>query len=101
MPIIFLEDLVMNKTELINLLSKKTDLPKNKCNLFLSQFKEIILEVCSKGDEVNVRNFGKFVLQERKPRKFLNPQTKRYYICQSKKMINFKAFDNFKYALNN
>ena len=90
----------MNKTELIELMSKRTNLPKNKCDLFLNEFKSAILEVCSKGDEINLRNFGKFSMQEKRARKFLNPQTKRYYICQAKKIINFKGYKNFKNAVN-
>ena len=87
----------MNKTEFVSLLSKRTNLPKIKCELFLDKFRETILEVCCKGEEISLRNFGKFSLQERKARKFLNPQTKRYYICQPKKMISFKGFKNFVY----
>jgi DNA-binding protein HU-beta len=96
---IFVE-VVMNKTELVTMMSKKTQLPKTKCELFLNEFKQVILEVCSKGDDVNLRNFGKFSMQEKRARKFLNPQTKKYYICKAKKMINFKGYRNFKYAVN-
>ncbi len=87
----------MNKTEFVSLMAKKTNLSKAKCDLFLSQFKDAILEVCCKGEEISLRNFGKFSLQEKGARKFLNPQTKRYYICAPKKMIAFKGFKNFKY----
>lgn len=90
----------MNKAELVDTMAKKTQLPKTKCSLFLDEFKKVILEVCSKGDDVNLRNFGKFSMQEKKARKFLNPQTKRYYICQAKKIINFKGYRNFKNAVN-
>ncbi len=90
----------MNKTELVTMMSKKTQLPKTKCELFLNEFKQVILEVCSKGDDVNLRNFGKFSMQEKRARRFLNPQTKKYYICKAKKMINFKGYRNFKYAVN-
>lgn len=96
---IFVE-VVMNKTELVTMMSKKTQLPKTKCELFLNEFKQVILEVCSKGDDVNLRNFGKFSMQEKGERRFLNPQTKKYYICKAKKMINFKGYRNFKYAVN-
>ena len=89
----------MNKTEFVSLMSRRTNLSKNKCDLFLSEFKEAILEVCCKGEDINLRNFGKFSLQEKKARKFLNPQTKRYYIAAPKKMISFKAFKNFKYSV--
>ena len=90
----------MNKTELVELMSKKTNLPKKKCDLFFNEFKSAILEVCSKGEQINLRNFGKFSLQEKGARKFLNPQTKRYYVCAPKKIIDFKGYRNFKNALN-
>lgn len=96
---IFVE-VVMNKTELVTMMSKKTQIPKTKCELFLNEFKQVILEVCSKGDDVNLRNFGKFSMQEKRARRFLNPQTKKYYICKAKKMINFKGYRNFKYAVS-
>lgn len=86
----------MNKAEFVELISKKTDLPKSKCNLFLNEFKALILEVCSKGEQINLRNFGRFSMQEKGARRFLNPQTKRYYICAPKKVIDFKGYRNFK-----
>ena len=96
---IFVE-VVMNKTELVTMMSKKTQIPKTKCELFLNEFKQVILEVCSKGEDVNLRNFGKFSMQEKRARRFLNPQTKKYYICKAKKMIHFKGYRNFKYAVS-
>ena len=90
----------MNKTEFVEVMSKKTKLSKNKCDLFLNEFKALILEVCSKGEHINFRNFGKFSMEETKARKFLNPQTMRYYVCAPKKLIAFKSYKNFKYAVN-
>lgn len=90
----------MNKAELVEMISKRTKIPKSKCDLFLNEFKSAILEVCLKGGDVSIRNFGRFSMQERKARKYLNPQTKRYYICKPKKLINFKCYNNFKYAVS-
>lgn len=87
----------MNKNELCTLLSKRTNLSKAKCDEFLSTFKQTILEVCCKGEEVSLRNFGKFSLQERKARKFINPLTKRFYMSSPKKFVAFKGFKNFTY----
>lgn len=90
----------MNKAEFVGLMAKKMEMPKTKCNMFLDEFKHLILEVCSKGEQINLRNFGKFSLLEKRARRFLNPQTKRYYICAPKKVIDFKAYNNFKNAIN-
>lgn len=89
----------MNKSEVMSMLSKKTNLSKTKCEKVIDEFKTLILECCQKGEEISLRNFGKFKMQESKPRKFLNPQTKRYYICQPKKFISFKGYKNFKYSV--
>lgn len=89
----------MNKAELVDFLSNKTQMPKRKCDAFLNEFKSAILEVCSKGGRINIRNFGKFEMQERKSRKIINPQTKRFYFCKPRKIINFKGYDNFRYAI--
>ena len=72
----------MNKSELVDFLSNRTQLPKKKCDTFLNEFKVAILEVCSKGGQINIRNFGKFEMQERKARRIINPQTKRFYFCR-------------------
>ncbi len=84
---------------MLSVLAKKTELSKNKCEKVIDEFKKLILEVCEKGDELCLRNFGKFRLEEKKERRFLNPQTKRYYMTKPKKVINFRGYKNFKYAV--
>lgn len=84
---------------MLEVLSKKTALSKNKCERVFDEFKKLILEVCEKGEEINLRNFGKFSLVEKKARKFLNPQTKRLYFSKPKKVVTFSAYKNFKYAI--
>lgn len=89
----------MNKQEMLSVLSKKTEISKTKCEKVIDEFKKLILNVCGKGEELNLRNFGKFSLIEKKERRFLNPQTKRYYMSKPKKIIAFKGYKNFKYAV--
>ncbi len=89
----------MNRTEFVEILAKKTKLSKSKCDQFLNTFKDSILDVCSKGEEVTIRNFGKFCLQEKGERKYRNPQTKRIYVSKPKKFIAFKGFKSFKYGV--
>lgn len=89
----------MNKQEMISVLSKKTAISKEKCEKVIDEFKNLILEVCKKGEEVSLRNFGKFKMQQTKERRMINPQTNRFYVCPPKKMIAFKGYKNFKYLL--
>ncbi len=85
----------MNKQEFVALLAKRTEMSKSKCDLFLSTFKDAVFEVCNKGGEVVLRDFGKFSMKERKARKYLNPQTKRYYMASPRRIIAFKGFGKF------
>ena len=89
----------MNKTEFINLLSKRVELSKSKCEKVLDEIQHSIIEVLNKGDEVSIRNFGKFKVVERKERKCINPVTKRFYVAKPKKITVFQGFKNFKYCL--
>ena len=43
----------MNKQEMISVLSKKTEVSKEKCERVIDEFKNLILEVCKKGEEIN------------------------------------------------
>ena len=88
----------MNKQEMLTVLAKKTSLPKTKCEKVIDEFKNLILDVCGKGEELSLRNFGAFKMFETKERRYLNPQTKRYYVCKPKKVNQFKGYKNFKYA---
>ena len=89
----------MNKTEFINILAKRAEISKSKCEKVLSEMQNTITEVLKKGDEVSIRNFGKFQVVERKERKCVNPVTKRFYMSKPKKITVFKGYKNFKYCL--
>lgn len=88
----------MNKQEVMTVLAKRTNLSKRNCEKVFDEFKNLILEACKKGEEICLRNFGSFKMLETKERRFMNPQTKRYYVCKPKKVIQFKGYKNFKYA---
>lgn len=90
----------MNKSEFIAELAKSSNLSKANCEKVVENIKRIISQACCQGEAVCIRNFGKFFMQERKARKCINPQTKRYYICQPKKIIAFKGYKNFKYKIS-
>ncbi|MBQ7327552.1 MAG: HU family DNA-binding protein [Clostridia bacterium] len=90
----------MNKCELVELLAKRTGFSKVCCLKVLEAAKETIVEVCSKGGQISVKNFGKFVLKERKSCRYFNPQIQRFCTSVAKKVIEFQGFDAFKYALD-
>ena len=84
----------MNKKDFVYLVSKNSKIPFDVCEKVLSFAKSTILQVCLKGENITLRGFGKFQVKNRDSRNFVNPQTKRYYLFKSKRIVYFKGVDN-------
>jgi DNA-binding protein HU-beta len=66
----------MNKTELVETIAQRTDLPKKDVQAVLDQFESIAGDVVAKGDDtLTIPGFLKFEQTFRKARKARNPQT--------------------------
>ena len=79
----------MNKTDFLKHLSNQTQESSQVCQKILNHTRKLINEVCFKGEEVRFRDFGKFFLKERPPRRTFNPQTGRYYYSKNKVFVDF------------
>lgn len=86
----------MNKTELIELVAKKASMSKAKVCLVFEELKNTIVDGLNKGEEISIKNFGKFKVVETKQRRCVNPITKRVYLAKPKKVTVFKSYKNFK-----
>jgi DNA-binding protein HU-beta len=64
----------MNKAELTEVLSKKTNSTKVDCETWLNSFTEIVSHEMKKG-EVRLSGFGTFTSAKRAARNGVNPQT--------------------------
>lgn len=66
----------MNKTELVETIAQRTDLPKSSVQAVLDTFEEIAGDVVAKGKEaLTIPGFLKFEQTKRSARKGRNPQT--------------------------
>lgn len=86
----------MNKTEFINAISKRIDLPKKHIEACLHAFTEIVKEEVAKETKVQLIGFGTFEARERKARTGKNPQTGKDIKIPAKKTPAFKAGLAFK-----
>lgn len=66
----------MNKGELINAISEKTQVSKKTAEVSLNTLTEIISEELKKGGKIQLVGFGTFETRKRAARKGRNPQTK-------------------------
>ncbi len=67
----------MNKTELIEAIAQRADVPKSQAQKHFDAFEEVVTEALKSGEEVQVTGFGKFYVREQKARDGRNPRTGR------------------------
>ena len=89
----------MNMTELVEKVAENCELP----NVALKSVKHVIEEALAeivaqlqKGEKVNLRNFGSFVVVTSGPRKTRNPRTGETLMVESRKRVKFKPSSSMK-----
>lgn len=90
----------MNKTDLINAISKKTGLKKKDAEAALAAALEAITDTMKKGEKVQLIGFGTFEAKKRNARTAVNPRTKETVKVPASKAPSFKAGKALKDALN-
>ena len=80
----------MDKKELTEIISKKTGISKRDAEESLTVVLEEITKQLSNGGEVVFTGFGKFVVNKRKERMGVNPQTKEKIKIPATKVPKFK-----------
>ncbi|GAB4188755.1 MAG: HU family DNA-binding protein [Calditrichia bacterium] len=86
----------MNRKELIDLLSEKTNTSKKAADDFLRAFTEAVVDELKKGGTVSLVGFGTFKVVQRKERKGKNPQTGAEMIIPARRSPVFKFSKNLK-----
>ena len=81
----------MNKSDLIEKVSKQTGLAKSKTNDVINSVMESIQQSLSKGKKVTLVGFGTFDVAKRKARKGRNPKTGQVINIAAKKVARFRA----------
>jgi DNA-binding protein HU-beta len=89
----------MNKTELINQISEKADLPKVSAGKALEAFLELVTLSLQEGDPVVLAGFGAFTIKPRAARLGRNPSTGETIKIKATKVVGFKAGKALKEAV--
>ena len=90
----------MNKTDLIDAIAAKADLPKNKAEAALKATIESIEEALKKDEKVVLVGFGTFSVKERAARTGRNPSTGKTIKIAASKAPAFKAGKELKDKVN-
>ncbi|WP_150271042.1 HU family DNA-binding protein [Paenibacillus tepidiphilus] len=80
----------MNKSDLINVVTEATELPKKDATKAVDAVFEAISSALQNGDKVQLVGFGNFEVRERSARKGRNPQTGEEIEIPSSKVPAFK-----------
>lgn len=86
----------MNKAQLIEKVSQRTNLTKTQSEVFLDATLEIIQKAVAKGDEVKLVGFGTFSRLNRKTRSGRNPKTGAPVTIPGAMVPRFKPGKDFK-----
>ena len=91
----------MNKTELIDIVAKKSGMTKVETEFLLTTTLEIIVETVAKGERVTLVGFGSFEARERKARYGRNPQSGEKLYIPSARIPTFSVGNFFKNKVSN
>jgi DNA-binding protein HU-beta len=86
----------VNKTELIETIAKRAEVPKSQAQKHFDAFEEVVTSALKGGDEVQITGFGKFYVREQKARDGRNPQTGEKMRIPAGKVPTFSAGNSLK-----
>ncbi len=90
----------MNKSELIDAIATKADLPKASAGRALDALIDAVSEALQQGDSVSLVGFGTFSVKDRAERQGRNPKTNEPITIKAARVPSFKAGKGLKDAVN-
>ena len=92
--------MIMNKTQLIDVVATKTGLKKKDAEAAVNAVNEAIAEALAAGDKVQLIGFGTYEVKERAAREGRNPKTGETITIAASKAPVFSAGKALKDAVN-
>jgi integration host factor subunit alpha len=92
--------MTLKKTDIISTLHEQTGIPKSQCGETLDCLVDLITNSLADGEEIQIRGFGTFKVEEKKERKGRNPATGEEIIIPERKRVAFKYSNKLKERLN-
>ena len=88
----------MTKSELVAAIAEKAGIRKKDAEAALNAFIAVVTEALKKGEKVEIRGFGTFLMKERAPRVARNPKTGEKVEVPAKLVPAFKPGKDLKEA---
>jgi integration host factor subunit beta len=90
----------MTKAELVEEVSKVSDLTKKHSEVIVETVFKSIIDALQRGEKIELRGFGSFRLRQREPRKGRNPKTGARVDVPPKRVPYFKPGKELKDLIN-
>ncbi len=91
----------MNKSELIEALADKINMPIREAGSITNTLIDTMTEALAKGDSIEIRGFGSFVVKEYESYTGRNPKTGQKIKVSPKKLPFFKVGKELRERVNN
>ncbi|OKY76323.1 MAG: integration host factor subunit beta [Desulfobulbaceae bacterium DB1] len=90
----------MNKSELIEAIAQKENLPHREASSITNTILETMIETLAAGESIEIRGFGSFVIKEYEAYHGRNPKTGEKIEVPPKKLPFFKVGKELKEKVN-
>jgi len=90
----------MNKANLINKVSDRVNIPANAAKVIVDSIFDTMRESLEKGERIEIRGFGSFVVRDYGGYKGRNPKTGKIVDVPPKKLPYFKTGKELKEMVN-
>ena len=90
----------MIKSDIVNLVSNATGLTKVETETALDGFIQSIISSLQKGEKVEIRGFGSFIVKKRNAREARNPATNEIVSLEDRYIPSFKVSKIVKKKVN-
>ncbi len=90
----------MNRLELAGKIAQNTGLTKDQAESAINAFVEVVTETLKEGENVALKGFGTFEVNEKKERKGRNPRTGEEIMIPARKAPVFKVSSSLKKKVN-
>ena len=90
----------VTKKDIVTYVSRELSLSQKVANEYFCTFLKEIQDQLAQGNNVDITNFGKFVVKERCEREGINPATKEKITIPASKTVKFTPKRALKVAVN-
>lgn len=88
--------MALTKTDLAKCLQDEIGMSKAECMEFVGQFFSVIIDSLARGEEVELRSFGRFTLHDKRERPGRNPRTGEVVPITARTVVTFRAGETLK-----